>query len=254
MNVPLYHRKGIPFFYDKSDKEFRQDIYEHYDTSVKRQIRLHLGDQYKEHYPFQNILDRVKVHYSSGEPKQILDIGCGVGRWIAQLAQTYPESVCWGLDFSYQMLKQANDFWVEGKSIELNDLNKGYSNPLIIEGHHLNNLKFGLADACHLPFEDTTQDLIVSSFLFDRLKEPAQFLDECFRTLRPEGRLIVVTPLNFNNTSNWDQFYPVDKLKNYLSQLSFKLLFWKDHMIVNEPMDSRGNKIQWNCLTFVVSK
>lgn len=185
-------RKGIPFFYDKTELEFRQDVYERYYEMVVRQSALHLTDQFWGRYPFQPIFDFAEKHYPNDKDINILEIGCGVGRWISSLAKSFPKSNCWGIDFSYQMLKRANEFWVEGNDISIDLSDKGFHQQ-IQKGKQINNLKFGLAKAEKLPFDENSQQLIVNNFLLDRLENPLEALEEMYRVLKDSGKLIVVS-------------------------------------------------------------
>lgn len=253
MKAPISYRKGIPFFCVKTATNFRRDVYENYDPMVIRQSALHLADQLWGQYPMQAILDFATDYYPNSSNPEILEIGCGVGRWIATLAQIYPEATCWGMDYSYQMLKRANEMWVLGKDIHLDLSNKGFAETYL-KGHTLINLNFGLAKASNLPFSDNSQDLIVNSFLLDRLDNPWQGLAEMYRVLRPNGKLIAVTPLNFNQKIHWETLYPTHKIQELLVEMGFRILNWKEDWIIEEPLDFRGNKIIWKCLGFVVAK
>ncbi len=253
MHPALHTRKGIPFFHDKTPSEFQKDVYEHYDEMVVRQSALHLADAMWGRYPFQAVLDFAKIHYPEKGDINILDIGCGVGRWIGTMAKDFPEATLNGIDYSYQMLKQANQFWVEGKEISIDIRNKGFSKQLV-KGERLENLKFGLAKAEMLPFVEGSQDLIVSSFLIDRLENPIKGLEEMYRVLKTDGKLIVVSPLNFNRAQHWKTLYPPFQFKNTLKEIGLEMLDWKEDIIVEEPLDAHENLLSWKCLGFVAKK
>ena len=253
MQPVVTNRKGIPFFYEKSELEFQQDTYERYHDMVGRQSALHLADQLWGQYPFQPIFDFAEKHNPKNPEINILDIGCGVGRWIASLAKHYPKSTCWGIDYSYQMLKRANEFWVKGQELSIDMTDKGLGHHAQ-DGEQLNNLNFGLAKAEKLPFEDNSQSLVVNSFLLDRLDNPKKALEEMYRVLKPTGQLIVVSPLNFKKAVHWAMYYPSSQLSNILEEIGFKLVDWKEDIIVNEPLDRHGNLIRWTCLGFVAEK
>jgi ubiquinone/menaquinone biosynthesis C-methylase UbiE len=253
MKPAISHRKSIPFFHPKTALEFQQDVYERYDEMVVRQSALHLADELWGRYPFQPVFDFAEKHYPKEAEINILEIGCSVGRWIGTLAERYPKATCWGIDYSYQMLKRANEFWVQGKEISIDLTNKGFFKKAI-KNEPFNHLKFGLAKAENLPFENNTQDLILNSFLIDRLENPMQGLQEMYRVLKPNGKLIVVTPLNFNRAEHWKMYYPPIQLSNILKEIGFEILDWKEDIIINEPLDFHGNSVRWKCLGFVVKK
>ncbi len=253
MRAPFLHRKSIPFFYDKSPVEFQKDRYERYDPMVIRQVALHLADDLWKQYPLQPVLDFAQP-YLPTSPRTITELGCSVGRWIATLAQQYPKATCWGLDFSYQLLKQAKDYWIDQKEIRLDSARLGFSEIKNISGYGISNLDFGLAKAADLPFADNTQDLMLHSFLIDRVANPAAALREHFRVLSPGGILIFVTPLNFQEAKLWSDYFPAIKIHQLLTQLGFSILDWQEDLEITEPLDARGNAVVWRTIGVVAQK
>ncbi|MEM7572126.1 MAG: class I SAM-dependent methyltransferase [Bacteroidota bacterium] len=255
INAPiLFTRREIPFFYDKSPAEFKQDPYERYDDMVSKQSALHLADALWGHYPIQPVMDFAQHLYPSYEQANILEIGCGVGRWIGSLAHQYPKAQCWGIDYSYQMLKRAHEYWLLGKTLELNLANRGFSTPIFVPGHQLENLQLGLAKATALPFSDQSQDLVLSSFLLDRIEDPQAGLDEMYRVLKQQGRLILVTPLNFHHEQQWVDYYPPPKLRARVQQMGFELELWQENLHIFEPLDAHGNAVIWKCVALIALK
>jgi len=141
LQEPLYYRRQIPFYWDKSPNEFSQDPYEHYSEMVMRQSALHLANNFADTYPFQAILDW-GTPYLTG--KKIAEIGCGVGRWIGEVAKANRDASFWGIDYSYHMFRQARDFWVDGQAVAIDREHRGWEKR-VLYGHNLNNLHFGLA-------------------------------------------------------------------------------------------------------------
>lgn len=254
MKGPVLHRGKIPFFHKKTETEFQQDAYERYDPMVIRQSALHLADDLWGAYPFQPMLDFAQPHRLIPTQGEVVELGCGVGRWVGELAQQHPEATFWGLDFSYQMLKRAREFWVDGVDLHLDLSPKGFQNPSLVRGFKLNNLSFGLAKASELPFSPNSQDLVFHSFLLDRLPDPKKALSEWHRVLKPGGMLIFVSPLNFAQASQWRDYYPPVKLSLMLQGLGYKLLEWQEDLLVEEPLDIRGNAVAWRCLGVVAEK
>lgn len=252
MQKAFYYRKGIPFFYEKSAKEFQQDPYERYDAMVIRQCALHLADELWEGYPFQEIADWSSSIDRQYKSKRVVEIGCGVGRLSGYLASKKPNASYWGIDFSYQMLRQAQDFWVNQKNIDLDYSHRGLSK-VHLKGHALTNLSFGLAKAEELPFDDQSFDFVFSSFLIDRVDQPAKALAEMYRILCPGGSLLLVSPLNFQRKAHWEMFFPADRLTKVLTDLGLNLNEQRQ-LIIHEPLDAQGNAIQWKCMGIHLTK
>lgn len=253
MQSPVKIRRDIPFFYDKSEAEFRADIYERYEDSVVRQSLLHLADDVWKGYPFQNLLDWFNENLPSQSNMQIADIGCSVGRLIGEIAQNYPDSQCHGLDYSYQMLRQAQDFWVKGKSIDLDLAKRGFEK-IQLERKTLSNLHFGLARAEDLPFEDASLDVVFNSFLLDRVEDPLQTLREMHRVLKKGGLLLSISPFNFQKTMHWNEFYPFDKLKKQMEIIGFQLNRKEEVFMIKEYLDVQRNAVEWKCTAFSAQK
>jgi len=251
MLEPLHYRKEIPFFYNKSEKEFQQDPYERFDPMVLRQSALHLADELWGGYPFDKISKFLEgIHL--GAANDIVEIGCGVGRWISDVAKKYPNAQYWGIDYSYQMLKRAREIWIQGDEIQLDLSRYGFSSMYKIQHKPLGNLQFGLAKAEALPFDDASQDVVLSSFLLDRLEDPGEGIREIRRVLRPGGRMVLVSPLNFSQGKHWEQYYPPIKIFKMLIGLGFKILDWEEKMVLEEPLDCHGNMVQWQCIGMIV--
>ncbi|WP_238751129.1 class I SAM-dependent methyltransferase [Neolewinella maritima] len=250
---PLDERRGIPLYYLKSEEEVRQDVYERYDELVARQTALHLADELNEGYPFQPLLDYVSAWWPADEHARVADIGCSVGRLIGEAARQQPGWDCYGIDFSYQMLRQAREYWLLGKTLSPNLLRFGYPLTALV-GQQLSNLHFALADAKSLPFPDGSLDLLWNTFLIDRLADVPAAAAEWHRVLRPGGRLVIVSPLNFLQLAQWEQYHPPVKLLDHFLQTAWELLDLTDPLVLHEPMDARGNRIAWRTLAAVLVK
>jgi len=247
---PLRMRKEIPFYYDKKEEDFRRDPYEHYANMVARQMRLHLVTS---PYPFQQINDFIIKNLPKENLKNIADIGCGVGKLVGTIAQQFPNSNCYGVDYSYQLLKVANDYWVKGKEIQVDDKARGF-NAKKIAGLKLKNVQFLLAKAEDLPSSNSSLSAICSSFALDRFEQPRVALQEFYRCLTNEGRAIICSPLNFQQQKHWEEFYPFKSLIKSCSAIGFDVIKWEEKLEVIEPLDFHGNTILWKVFGIVLEK
>lgn len=244
--TPIQHRKKIPFYTEKSAAEFKADPYEYYEGMVKRQIQLHLGGFQSYNYAWREIEQWFLTHLPANFTGKILELGCSVGTLIGQIAEQHPQSDCYGFDFSYQLLKVADDYWCREKTVDCQD-GKGFPPLSLASRQPLKNLQFGLARAEKLPFPDDFLDVIITSFLFDRLESPMQAVNEWQRVLKPGGKLLLVTPLNFQRTLHWEAFYPESRFYE-----NFNVANWtideQCELTVREPLDIRGNVVEWKCI------
>ena len=99
----------------------------------------------------------------------VLDLGCGTGRWLAELATRSPQSLI-GVDLSPEMLGQARQ--------------KTSSAAYLV-----------LADSGTLPFPRASADLVLCSFLASYVTDLTTFVEQVRRVLRPGG-IVFVTDLH----------------------------------------------------------
>ena len=250
---PLRARHGIPLYYDKTDNEFRADDYERFDGLVTRQAALHLHDELHGGYPFQPLLDWLLAWLPDRNNLVALDVGCSVGRLIAEIARRQPTWDCYGVDYSYQMLALARRFWVLGRPEPLRLDRFGWAGPQG-QGQRMDNLSFLLAKAEALPFPDASVDLLLTTFLLDRVKNMHRLVEGFLRPCAPGALLLCVTPLNFLRADQWRDFYPPVKLLHHLENNGWEVLDWTDPFALREPLDARGNAVHWQCLRFVARK
>ncbi|AFY70766.1 Tocopherol O-methyltransferase [Thalassoporum mexicanum PCC 7367] len=106
---------------------------------------------------------------------KILDVGCGIGGSSIYLAQKYSadRAQVTGLTLSPVQAARASQRAIENK---VND-----------------RTGFQVADAMAMPFDDHSFDLIWSLESGEHMPDKAEFLRECYRVLKPGGRLIFVT-------------------------------------------------------------
>ena len=118
-------------------------------------------------------LDLALSHYPS--PDRILDVGCGTGLLLRDLARRLPGAASLvGIDAAAGMIEQAR---------------AGASDP---------RLRFEQGSAERLPFPDGAFDLVISTTSFDHWADQRAGLAECHRVLAPGG-FFVLTDL----CSNW---------------------------------------------------
>jgi cytosine/adenosine deaminase-related metal-dependent hydrolase/2-polyprenyl-3-methyl-5-hydroxy-6-metoxy-1,4-benzoquinol methylase len=105
---------------------------------------------------------------------EVVDLGCGTGRWLATLASKAPRTLV-GVDFSAEMLAVAKR--------KLGD-----------------RVNLVVADCDNLPFPRSSADLILCSFLASYVQDLARFAEQVRRLLRPDG-VIFLSDLHPATTS-----------------------------------------------------
>ncbi|MFP8877321.1 MAG: class I SAM-dependent methyltransferase [Myxococcota bacterium] len=105
----------------------------------------------------------------NAEPLRILDVGCGTGRTLLQIARAVPGQQYYGVDLSPYYVEEAREVLAGVPEVSL------------------------LAqDAEKLPFRDGHFDVVTSCFLFHELPRAnrARVMAEAFRVLRPGGLFV----------------------------------------------------------------
>lgn len=113
----------------------------------------------------------------------VLDVACGTGRFIDQVAQTFPVVPVTGVDLSLPYLSEAHRFLAGRRRVELLQ-----------------------ANAESLPFADESQDVVTCIFLFHEL--PAEVrrrvAGEFARVLKPGGRMVFIDSLQLGDRPDFD--------------------------------------------------
>ncbi len=105
--------------------------------------------------------------------KVVLDVGCGAGGKTLYYASEGPEMV-YGLEIVDYYEKEAKEL-AEAKGLS-------------------DKFQFVVGDASKIPFEDGHFDTIIMNDAMEHVDEPLKVLKECYRTLKPGGRLYVNFP------------------------------------------------------------
>lgn len=99
------------------------------------------------------------------EGSNVLDLGCGTGRWLARLLERGARTVV-GIDLSAAMLRVARR-------------TLGIHNRLV------------LADCLQLPFQASVFDVALSSFAVNHIRHLDPMAHELARAMKPRGRLLI---------------------------------------------------------------
>lgn len=121
-------------------------------------------DQWKEFEIVTQAEEKVLLSLlGDAEAREILDVGCGTGRYVKQLEDFGARIV--GIDISLKMIRLA-----KAKTKVASYL---------------------VADASRLPFKDNVFDIVLSALVLNHVKDLGLFLTEMLRTCRTGGELIM---------------------------------------------------------------
>jgi ubiquinone/menaquinone biosynthesis C-methylase UbiE len=112
----------------------------------------------------------LRTRAAAAGPLRILDVGCGTGSALKQLALAHPAQKYWGLDLSPYYLHHA------ARRLSF-----------------VQNLSLVTENAERMPLADASFDVVTSVFLFHELPARARrnVLSELWRVLKPGGLLVI---------------------------------------------------------------
>ncbi|MEM7715541.1 MAG: methyltransferase domain-containing protein [Cyanobacteria bacterium P01_A01_bin.68] len=156
------------------------------------------GKEQKERRTAQiDLIEEVLQWSEVQQAENILDVGCGIGGSSLYLAEKF----------------NAN-----ATGITLSPVQAGRASERAIEFGLQDRTNFQVADALNMPFEDNSFDLVWSLESGEHMPEKQKFLQECYRVLKPGGKLILVTwchrstdksPLAADEKKHLEQIYDV---------------------------------------------
>jgi ubiquinone/menaquinone biosynthesis C-methylase UbiE len=161
---PAYYRRT---FHWQTDGYFSEHSAEVYELGVELLFRGTADVMRRQIVP-----PVTRFVRAAGGPRQLrlLDVACGTGRTLHQLARTHPELRFYGVDLSPAYVRLAR------KRLE-----------------HVSDVAVAVENAEALPYADATFDIATSVYLFHELPRNARrnVLRELFRVVRPGGLVVV---------------------------------------------------------------
>ena len=127
--------------------------------------------------------------------RSLLEVGCAVGAELKILGRQWPHLHLTGLDKSASHLEAARGYLAD-------ETTRGRTR--LVQG-----------DAGAMPFPDASFDCVITVWMLEHVRDPAQIMRECLRVLRPEGRLVLTevdndtfgfTPDSPVISAWWDRF------------------------------------------------
>lgn len=146
-----------------------------------------------------NIMKDIKTYsyrpFADIEQGTIVDLGCGTGKDVINMAALTPKAEFVGIDHDPKMIEQAN-----------------------AQKNELHNVSFIEREIPPLPFKDNTVAGIRAERVFQHLQQPDKVLEEINRVLMPDHPFVIVE-------TDWDSisFYNAEmvteqKLRAYLAE------------------------------------
>jgi len=167
---------------------------------------------------------------------RIVDVACGVGRCLVDVADCFPNASLMGFDYSKQMVKVAKEAICGEGQMRVNLTSYGFGRPYL-NRMNKSNIFLAQADARKIPVRRAVDekgiDIVINSMLVDRLydsKGVEDCLDESVAILKKHGTLIFASPFNWVSRETWKKY------KNHRSMV-LEYLIKKHQLVVEEAFD-----------------
>ena len=139
----------------------------------------------------------------NGNPKNILELGCGNGITTGFIVKKFPESRIVALDYDPDQIE-------------------------IAKRKKVDNVEFIVGDASDLKFKDQTFDMVIESLAFHHVKDYKKAIKEVYRVLRKGGQFIVFdiatkSILFFNWIEKEPTYFSKNEFIDELRKVGFKI-------------------------------
>ncbi len=171
MSNPL--TRQIQSFYDASSGLWEQTWGEHMHHGYYGPTGTFRKDRQQAQI---DLIDECLHWANVTQASAILDCGCGIGGSALELATRFNAQVI-GITLSPVQAERATE----------------RANAANLAGDTPPCASFQVADALHTPFPDQSFDFIWSMESGEHMPDKVQFLQECYRLLKPGGKLLMVT-------------------------------------------------------------
>lgn len=199
-------------------------------------------DRMSEPY-YQQLLS---VAVPSGRPPvaNVLDMGCGPGRILADLADELPGARCTGVDASPLMVALARKILhaPAGGSVPVDAGDYGFP-PAAIPARGRPDVQVLHRTLDEHAREARRYDLVVASHLLDRVPNPIAALDSFRRLVMPGGRLVLSCAFNYERRHQWS-IASGPELAEQVARRGFEIEHLNDDVEYAERLDIRGTVTQ----------
>ena len=148
----------------------------------------------KDDERYKIILQNAKEACLLGGDIRILDIGCGKGRYLKNLIDDLPDSQCYGVDISKNVIAEKtnqNIVWEEGS-------------------------------LTHIPFRDNNFAMAYTCEALEHAVDIKSAIREMARVVRPDGRIVIVdkniAALGTLEICEWEQWFDENELAAIMSE------------------------------------
>lgn len=197
------------------------------------------GDPARTSEPYYRHFIRVATA-EAVSPIDILDVGCGPGRLIADLAEAFPSARCTGVDASPIMIDMARQILHPPRGrvhgVDLSDF--GFD-PVGIPARGRPDITLECTSLERYHRSGRQHDMVIASHLLDRVTSPTTALATLAHLVDDDGLLVVSCAFNYSHRVQWSLRNAQD-VADALIDLGFDIQHADDDVPYSERLDARG--------------
>ncbi len=253
---PVHFIDGdIPVFAQKNQDEIEHDKYE----SLSENVDFYTGAiAFAPHFTnysgaeglYNSINVEVLKHFERTKKFNCIDLGCGVGRSIYDLATVYKQAHFVGFDYSTQMLLRAKEILKSNAPVKIDLSTRGF-NTKAFAGTEFKNVSLVQGDVLDMPFKKNSFDCVLNTFLIDRVKSWRKAVFNSISLLKSNGLIVITSPLNWSDYSNKENTADKAEITAFIEQQGIRIINCFDDLQFQYLVDQRGNRKQWR--TFFIA-
>lgn len=195
-------------------------------------------DRLSEPY-YEQLINQVTVALPA-RPRHVLDVGCGPGRVIADLADHLAGARCTGIDASPPMIALAESIihTAEGNAVVLDPSDFGFA-LTSIPTRGRPDVELLDESLARYRQRERQHDVVVASHLLDRVPDPRATLEHLTNLVTPGGRLVVTCAFNYSERTQWT-LRSAEDIARHLTNLGLAIEHEDDGVEYVERLDIRG--------------
>ena len=151
------------------------------------------------------------------ENKVVLDLGCFTAGRVISWAEEFRFGKCYGIDIN-PIFKIAGEEFAKEKNIDA---------------------EFFTSQNEDLPFENNSIDILISTDTFEHVNDLNKSMQECYRVLKPGGKLLALFP---------QYLQPFESHLNFVTKLPFLHWFFSSKKLTEvyfQILEDRGKDAYW---------
>lgn len=205
--------------------------------------------------PYYQVVHRHDADVLLQGGRTVLDVGCGPGRILSDLAGRFPDVDFVGVDRSEVMSDLARRILCGPPTagVELDASDFGFE-PVRLPGFGLTNVTVRAASLEDVSATARRYDLVIASHLLDRVDDPAAALDRLMHLVAARGRLLIASAFNYEHRRQWEALPSAAAVVERVCDAGWRIEVLDHDVAYREQLDARGTVTQHRVLLLRIQR